>query len=88
MAKEVFEAVWLREGDPDSVITNRGLAQITDAAAIDALVDDVISTYPAQVAQFRAGKEKILGFFVGKIMKKTRGQANPEQVNQALRRKL
>ena len=88
MAKEVFEAVWLREGDPDSVITNRGLAQITDAADIDALVDDVISAYPAQVDQFRAGKEKILGFFVGKIMKKTRGQANPEQVNQALRRKL
>ena len=88
MAKEVFEAVWRREGSPDSVIARRGLAQISDTDAIDALVDEVIASHPAQVAQFRAGKEKILGFFVGQVMKMTRGQANPAQVNQALRRKL
>ena len=88
MAKEVFEAVWRREGSPDSVIARRGLAQISDTGAIDALVDEVIASHPAQVAQFRAGKEKILGFFVGQVMKMTRGQANPAQVNQALRRKL
>ena len=88
MAKEVFEAVWRREGSPDSVIARRGLAQISDTDAIEALVDEVIASHPAQVAQFRAGKEKILGFFVGQVMKMTRGQANPAQVNQALRRKL
>ena len=88
MAKEVFEAVWRREGGPDSVIARRGLAQISDTEAIDALVDEVIASHPAQVAQFRAGKEKVLGFFVGQVMKMTRGQANPAQVNQALRRKL
>ena len=88
MAKEVFEAVWRREGSPDSVIARRGLAQISDTGAIEALVDEVIASHPAQVAQFRAGKEKVLGFFVGQVMKMTRGQANPAKVNQALRRKL
>ena len=88
MAKRVFEATWRREGDPDSIISNQGLTQISDAASIDALVDQVIAANPIQAAQFRAGKGKILGFFIGQIMKITRGQANPDQVNQALRRKL
>ena len=88
MAKEVFEAVWRGEGSPDTVISERRLTQISDAEAIEAFVDEVIAAHPAQVEQFRAGKEKILGFFVGQVMKMTRGQANPAQVNQALRRKL
>ena len=88
MAKEVFEAVWRREGSPDSVIARRGLTQISDTDTIEALVDEIIASHPAQVAQFRAGKEKILGFFVGQVMKMTKGQANPAQVNQALHRKL
>ena len=88
MAKEVFDAAWRHGSDPDSVIAEQGLAQISDAASIEALVDEVIAAHPAQVEQFRAGKEKVLGFFVGQVMKMTRGQANPEQVNQALRRKL
>ena len=88
MAKEVFEALWHREGDPDSVIVKLGFAQISDTATIEALIDEVISTHPAQVEQFRAGKERILGFLVGQIMKMTRGQANPKLVNQILRRKL
>ena len=88
MAKEVFEAVWRREGDPDSVIADRGLAQISDAETIEMLVDEVIAGHPVQVEQFRAGKERVFGFFVGQIMKMTRGQANPQQVNQTLRRKL
>ena len=88
MAKEVFDAVWCREGDPDSVIAERGLAQISDTAAIEALVDEVIAAHPAQAGLFRAGKERIFGFFVGQVMKMTRGQANPEQVNRILRRKL
>lgn len=88
MAKRVFEALWRREGDPDSIIAKQGLAQISDAASIESLVDQVIADHPVQVEQFRAGKEKILGFFVGQVLKATRGQANPEQVNRALRRKL
>ena len=88
MAKEVFESVWRREGDPDSVIARRGLVQISDAGTIEGFVDRVIAAHPAQVAQFRAGKEKVLGFFVGQVMKSTRGQANPEQVNRILRDKL
>ena len=88
MAKRVFEGTWRREGDPDSIIANQGLTQISDTASIDALVDQAIAANPIQAAQFRAGKGKILGFFIGQIMKITRGQANPEQVNQALRRKL
>ena len=88
MAKEVFQALWLGEGDTDSIIAARGLAQITDTSTIESLVDQVIAEHPAQAEQFRAGKEKVLGFLVGRVMKLTRGQANPEQVNQALRRKL
>ena len=88
MAKEVFESVWRREGDPDAVIAKRGLAQISDTAAIEGFVDQVIAAHPAQVEQFRSGKEKVLGFLVGQVMKMTRGQANPEQVNRAFRRKL
>ena len=88
MAKEVFELVWRREGDPDTVIAKRGLAQISDTTAIEGFVDQVIAAHPAQVEQFRAGKEKVFGFLVGQVMKMTGGQANPKQVNQALRHKL
>ena len=88
MAKNVFDAVWNGEGTPDTIIKRLDLNQITDVTTIDALVEQIIMAYPAQVQQFRAGREKVLGFFVGEIMKMTRGQANPQQVNQALRRKL
>ena len=88
MAKMVFEAVWRGEGDPVSVIQKQGLNQISDSDAIDALVDRVLEAHPEQVGQFRAGKKKLLGFFVGQVMRMTRGQANPQKVNQALRRKL
>ena len=88
MAKMVFEAVWQGEGDPVSVIRKQGLSQISDSDAIDTLVDRVLEAHPEQVGQFRAGKTKLLGFFVGQVMKMTRGQANPQKVNEALRRKL
>ena len=88
MAKKVFEAVWRREGDPDCIIKEQGLAQISDPEAIEALVEQVTTAHPMQVAQFRAGKEKLLGFFVGQVMKLTQGRASPEQVNLILRRKL
>ncbi len=88
IAKEVFEAMWSGEGDADTIIDARGLRQITDSAAIDEIVDAVIAANPGQVAEYRAGKHKLLGFFVGQVMKETGGKANPAQVNQALKQKL
>lgn len=88
IAKEVFEAMWNGEGSADDIIDSKGLKQITDTGAIEKLIDDVISSNPDQVEQFRAGKEKVLGFFVGQIMKQSKGKANPGQVNQLLREKL
>lgn len=88
IAKQVFEAMWRGEGDADQVIEAKGLKQITDVSAIEKAVDDVIAANPDQVEQFRAGKQKILGFFVGQVMKATKGRANPGQVNELLRSKL
>jgi aspartyl-tRNA(Asn)/glutamyl-tRNA(Gln) amidotransferase subunit B len=88
IAKEVFEAIWNGEGSVDEIIEKRGLVQISDAAAIDKLVADVIAANPAQVEQYRAGREQVLGFLVGQVMKASRGKANPQQVNEALRRQL
>lgn len=88
IAKQVFEAMWKGEGSADEVIEHRGLKQITDSGEIEKLINDVIAHNPDQVEQFRAGKEKVLGFFVGQIMKQSKGKANPGQVNQMLRDKL
>jgi aspartyl-tRNA(Asn)/glutamyl-tRNA(Gln) amidotransferase subunit B len=88
IAKEVFEAVWQSEGTVDEIIDKRGLTQISDSASIDKLVAEVVAANPAQVEQFRAGKEQVLGFLVGQVMKASRGKANPQQVNDALRRAL
>ncbi len=88
IAKEVFDAMWQGEGSADDVIEARGLKQITDSGAIETLIDEVIAANPEQVEQFRAGKEKVLGFFVGQVMKQSQGKANPGQVNAILRDKL
>ena len=88
IAKEVFDAMWAGEGSADAVIEARGLRQITDSGAIDDIVDSVIAANPGQVAQYRAGKAKLLGFFVGQVMQATGGKANPGQVNEALKRRL
>jgi aspartyl-tRNA(Asn)/glutamyl-tRNA(Gln) amidotransferase subunit B len=88
LAKDVFEAMWAGEGDADAVIAARGLKQITDTGAIDAIIDAVISANPAQVEQYRSGKDKVFGFFVGQVMKQTQGKANPAQVNERLRARL
>lgn len=88
IAKQVFEAIWNGEGDADRVIEVKGLKQITDTGAIEAVIDDIIADNPKQVEQFQAGKEKLMGFFVGQVMKATQGKANPGQVNQILRGKL
>ena len=88
IAKEVFEAVWNGEGSVDAVIEKRGLVQISDTAAIDKLVAEVIAANAAQVEQFRAGKQQVLGFLVGQVMKASKGKANPQQVNDALRKQI
>lgn len=88
IAKQVFEAMWAGEGTADAIIAAKGLQQITDNSAIEAAVDKVITDNPGQVAQYKGGKEKLIGFFVGKVMQETKGQANPGQVNQILKDKL
>ncbi|MEM1173321.1 MAG: Asp-tRNA(Asn)/Glu-tRNA(Gln) amidotransferase subunit GatB [Pseudomonadota bacterium] len=88
IAKEVFEAMWKGEGDADSIIDARGLEQITDSSAIEAIVDKVIAANPSQVEEYRGGKDKLIGFFVGQVMKETGGKANPGQVNALLKDKL
>ena len=88
IAKTVFEALWQTGGDVDSIIAEKGLKQITDVSVINALIDEVITANPLQLAEYRAGKEKLFGFFVGQMMKKTQGKANPAQVNQLLKAKL
>ncbi len=88
IAKQVFDAMWGGEGSADEVIDARGLKQITDSAAIEGVVAKVIADHPSQVAEYQAGKDKLIGFFVGKVMQETKGQANPGQVNQILKEKL
>ena len=87
-AKQVFEAMWAGEGDADSIIDAKGLRQITDSGAIEAMVDEVIAASPEQVQQFRDGKEKVIGYLVGQVMKASRGKADPAEVNRVLRDKL
>jgi aspartyl-tRNA(Asn)/glutamyl-tRNA(Gln) amidotransferase subunit B len=88
IAKEVFEAMWAGEGDADAIIEARGLKQITDTGAIEAIIDEVIANSPKQLEQYRGGKQNLLGYFVGQVMKATGGKANPGQVNQLLKAKL
>ena len=88
IAKDVFEALWAGEGDADAIIENRGLKQITDTSAIEKVIDEVIAANPEQLAQYRAGKDKLFGFFVGQVMKLSKGKANPQQVNDLLAQKL
>jgi len=88
IAKDVFEAMWAGEGSAVDIIEARGLRQITDSLAIEAVVDAVIWRHPAQAAELRSGKDKLLGFFVGKVMQETRGKANPAEVNRILKERL
>ena len=88
IAKQVFEEMWAGKGTADDIIANQGLKQVTDTGLIETLVNEVIDANPDQVEQFLAGKDKVLGFFVGQVMKKSQGKANPQQVNELLREKL
>jgi aspartyl-tRNA(Asn)/glutamyl-tRNA(Gln) amidotransferase subunit B len=88
MAKEVFDAVWAGEGDPDAIIVKRGLKQISDSGEIEKIVDQVIAANAKQVEDYRAGKEKAFNSLVGQAMKLSKGKANPQQVSDILKRKL
>ncbi len=89
IAKKVFDALWTGEGkSADEIIEAKGLKQVTDSGAIEAMIDEVIAQHPDQAAEFRAGKEQLLGFFVGQVMQASKGKANPAQVNDVLRKKL
>jgi aspartyl-tRNA(Asn)/glutamyl-tRNA(Gln) amidotransferase subunit B len=88
IAKQVFAAMWQGEGEADAIIEKQGLTQITDTGAIEKVIDEVIAANPEQAAQFRSGKDKLFAFFVGKVMQATRGKANPQQVNDLLKKKL
>ena len=88
LAKEVFDAMWAGEGAADAIIEKRGLRQISDAGAIEKLVEEVLAANPKQVEDYRAGKEKAFNSLVGQVMKATKGKANPTQVTEILRRKL
>jgi aspartyl-tRNA(Asn)/glutamyl-tRNA(Gln) amidotransferase subunit B len=88
IAKEVFEAMWDSGASADAVIEQKGLRQITDTGAIEAAIDEVMAKNPGQLADYRSGKDKLFGFFVGQVMKATGGKANPAQLNDLLKKKL
>ena len=88
MAKEVFEAMWAGEGDADAIIAHRGLKQVSDSGAIEAIVDEVLAANAAMVEEYKAGKEKAFNGLVGQCMKASKGKANPAQVNDILKKKL
>lgn len=88
MAKQVFEAMWEGEGTADEIIERRGLRQMDDVDALSTLVDTIVVANPAQVAQYKAGKDKVFGFFVGQLMKQTKGQADPQRLNELLKARL
>ncbi|HEX5539816.1 MAG TPA: Asp-tRNA(Asn)/Glu-tRNA(Gln) amidotransferase subunit GatB [Methylophilaceae bacterium] len=88
IAKEVFEAMWAGEGDADAIIEKKGLKQVTDSGAIEAIIDEVLAANLAMVEEFKAGKEKAFNALVGQAMKASRGKANPAQVNEILKKKL
>ena len=80
--------MWDGNGSVDEIIERQGLKQMTDSSALESIIDDIISKNFAQVKQFKDGNSKLLGFFVGQVMKATQGKANPKQVNQILNEKL
>ena len=88
IAKQVFEAMWNKEGDADTIIEKKGLKQVTDSGAIEKVITEVIAKFPEQLAQYRSGQDKLFTFFVGQVMKASQGKANPAQVNDLLKEKL
>ncbi len=88
IAKDVFEAMWTGHGEADAIIDAKGLRQISDSGELERIVDGIVAANPGQVADYRAGRDKLFAFFVGQVMKQTQGKANPAQVSEILRKKL
>ncbi len=88
IAKEVFEIMFESGQDADAIIEERGLKQVSDSGAIDAVVDQTIADNPDKVAEYKGGKDKLIGWFVGQVMKASQGKANPQMANEALKKKL
>ncbi len=88
IAKTIFESLWNKEGDVDHIIEKQGLKQVTDSAAIEDLIEKILAANPQQVADYRSGKDKLFGFFVGQAMKESGGKLNPQQLNAILKEKL
>ena len=88
IAKTIFEALWNQEGEVDAIIDKQGLKQVNDTAAIEALIDKLMAANPTQLAEYRNGKDKLFGFFVGQAMKESGGKINPQILNDLLKKKL
>ncbi|WP_305044449.1 Asp-tRNA(Asn)/Glu-tRNA(Gln) amidotransferase subunit GatB [Geoalkalibacter sp.] len=88
IAKTVFDEMWKSGHDADRIIAEKGLKQVTDTGAIEAIIDEILAANPGQVEEYRSGKEKVFGFFVGLVMKASKGKANPAAVNDLLKKKL
>jgi aspartyl-tRNA(Asn)/glutamyl-tRNA(Gln) amidotransferase subunit B len=88
LAKDIFAEMVASGGDPAAIVAAKGLRQVTDLAAIEAAIDTVLAAQADKVAEYRAGRDKLYGFFVGQIMRATQGKANPALVNQFLKKKL
>ncbi len=88
IAKKVFEEMWKTGGAPGAIVVEQGLAQVSDSSAIEAEIDRIIEANPSQVAEYRGGKDKLFGFFVGQVMKAMKGKGNPAVVNDLLIKKL
>src|SRR5262249_48971041 len=89
IAKDIFDRVWKGDGrTPKAIVEAEGLTQVSDAGAIERVCREVVDANPKQVAQYKGGNPKIIGFFVGNVMKATQGKANPEMVNEILKRLL
>ena len=88
IAKEIFEEMWNSKKSPDEIIEEKGLKQVTDSSEIEKVINQVLEQNSSQLEQYKSGKEKLFGFFVGQVMKASRGKANPEQVNKLLEERL
>ena len=88
IAKDIFPEIYKTGASPKKIVQEKGLIQISDESAIIKMIDEIIARSPKELADFRAGKEKLLGFFVGQVMKETKGQANPKLLNALLLKRL
>jgi aspartyl-tRNA(Asn)/glutamyl-tRNA(Gln) amidotransferase subunit B len=88
LAKDVFAEMAATGGDPAAIVEAKGLRQVTDESAIAAAIDTVLAAQPDKLAEYRAGRDKLYGFFVGQVMRATQGKANPVLVNELLKKKL